>query len=728
MGISGLLRVLKDGMERKQLESFRGQVAAVDALGWLHRGTYCCSTEICIEGDWSKCISYCMKRVDMLRHFGITPLMVFDGDNLPMKRLTEEGRQERRQKSLEQGMEYYNKGRHSEAAQAFTKAVDVSPAVIRLLIDKLEEFKIDFVVAPYEADAQLAYLQRTGKADFIISEDSDCIAFGCDRILFKLDNEASGDYFESSVLKTHAKLKMQDFDHDMILDMCILAGCDYLDSLPGMGVIKAQKLVKKHRKTDRILKGIRYEGKLAVPRDYELRFHQARLTFRHQLVQPFKADPPLHGLVPLQDIDHSDLQKIPDEERHLPFAGAHLDPHLATQIAQGKVNAITKVPFSHESGLAPSHRKHGLERSMSAQSFQMGHQIRGSGPYAKGQFPHRSATMPMNQRRDIYSQNYSGNYRGSQLAVPQKKKAGPILNFFKRRAEAEAKSNPAPKTPINTNQIASGSNAVTATSSASCSVRLRETPPPKSSGNRSRHFNSFVKTQTANERVEAGQTDRDRELLIEENTESLVIAVAPEVTTVMATNKRIAQTRITNDIENLYPQASTTEAQTPTKALKQEHSSTMKSPGVNDVQSKQCLGDRSQSRERLKSQELQDVSNVLKDDLERNAPIISLDLSSYCSPEPKKPNAKVNQITVLKRTTPGDDILNSAITGKLIDTLSDDEENGGLLTLGSGVKPTPSKRQKPNQTATASSGKSSTTNPFRAYKFSSTSLRLNLSP
>jgi len=42
--------------------------------------------------------------------------------------------------------------------------------------------KIDFVVAPYEADAQLAYLEKIGLIQAIITEDSDLLVFGCKRV------------------------------------------------------------------------------------------------------------------------------------------------------------------------------------------------------------------------------------------------------------------------------------------------------------------------------------------------------------------------------------------------------------------------------------------------------------------------------------------------------------------------------------------------------------------
>jgi hypothetical protein len=38
------------------------------------------------------------------------------------------------------------------------------------------------VVAPYEADAQIAYLFRTGAVTAVIAEDSDMLAFGCQRV------------------------------------------------------------------------------------------------------------------------------------------------------------------------------------------------------------------------------------------------------------------------------------------------------------------------------------------------------------------------------------------------------------------------------------------------------------------------------------------------------------------------------------------------------------------
>ncbi len=50
---------------------------------------------------------------------------------------------------------------------------------------------IDYIVAPYEADAQLAYLAMHNHVDGVITEDSDLIIFGAPFVLFKMDDFGS---------------------------------------------------------------------------------------------------------------------------------------------------------------------------------------------------------------------------------------------------------------------------------------------------------------------------------------------------------------------------------------------------------------------------------------------------------------------------------------------------------------------------------------------------------
>ena len=45
---------------------------------------------------------------------------------------------------------------------------------------------VECIVAPYEADSQLAYLSMNDYIQCVISEDSDLLVFGCKRVLFKM--------------------------------------------------------------------------------------------------------------------------------------------------------------------------------------------------------------------------------------------------------------------------------------------------------------------------------------------------------------------------------------------------------------------------------------------------------------------------------------------------------------------------------------------------------------
>jgi len=58
--------------------------------------------------------------------------------------------------------------------------------MIDIFMDILKELEIEFLVAPYEADAQMAFMVKQGIADVAISEDSDLIAYGCPNIIMKL--------------------------------------------------------------------------------------------------------------------------------------------------------------------------------------------------------------------------------------------------------------------------------------------------------------------------------------------------------------------------------------------------------------------------------------------------------------------------------------------------------------------------------------------------------------
>jgi len=72
------------------------------------------------------------------------------------------------------------------------EGVEINGDMIHLFIQELKHLGVQYVVAPYESDAQLAFLYHTKVIDVVITEDSDLLAFGVDRVLFKMDHQGNG--------------------------------------------------------------------------------------------------------------------------------------------------------------------------------------------------------------------------------------------------------------------------------------------------------------------------------------------------------------------------------------------------------------------------------------------------------------------------------------------------------------------------------------------------------
>ncbi|KAG1877067.1 PIN domain-like protein [Suillus tomentosus] len=289
MGISGLLPLLKSIQLHRHLSDFAGQTLAVDAYVWLHRGVYACATEIATGKPSTKYVDYAMQRVRLLRHHKIRPYIVFDGGPLPAKLGTETERKQRREENLAKAKALASQGRHKEAREYFVKCIDVTPQMAYQLIKALRAENVPYVVAPYEADAQMAYLERVGLVDGIITEDSDLLVFGCRKVLFKLDSISSTIVSISredfgSVTATEGGISLLGWSDAQFRAMAILSGCDYLPSIPGIGLKTAWSLLRKYRSVGQVVQAIRLEGKKSVPKGYLEAYNLAENVFLYQRV------------------------------------------------------------------------------------------------------------------------------------------------------------------------------------------------------------------------------------------------------------------------------------------------------------------------------------------------------------------------------------------------------------------------------------------------------------
>lgn len=345
--------MLKSIHKPTHLRNFAGKTIGIDAYGWLHRGTVACAIELAQDKPTRKHIDFAMNRVRMLIHFGVKPYLVFDGDYLPSKGHTEKDRAARRKESRRAGLLLLQAGKTAQAQQELQKAVDVTPVMAREMIEELKAAGIPYVVAPYEADSQLAYLEQQGTIQGVLSEDSDLLVFGVRCLLTKLDQYGECVMIRRDDFTACRELSLVGWKLSDFRIMAILSGCDYLAGIQGMGLKTAYRLVRQHKTVDRLIRAVQFDGKKKVPADYLESFTKAEQTFLYQWVYCEEAK----CLV--------NLTKVPNDldVANMAYIGKFVEPGVATGVAAGDLDPNTKLPIR-----LPKRPDYGARRSISMQT------------------------------------------------------------------------------------------------------------------------------------------------------------------------------------------------------------------------------------------------------------------------------------------------------------------------------------------------------------------------
>ena len=361
MGIKGLLPFVKAAnvTKKESLRKFEGKRVAVDGHGWLHKGAYSCAKDLCLKRPTDKFVTFFLDRLKVLTDNGLVPIIVFDGAKLPMKKEVDKKRSREREKHLEKAKSATD---DDEANKHFQRGVSITAYHVGLVIQALKEMQVEYVVAPYEADAQMAYLARfapsSTKVELVLTEDSDLLAYACPDVLFKLYEESENEWTVDHVcfeelLKSE---RFEGFSAVNFTEMCVLAGCDYLKNLKGMGLKTAYEYMKEHKCHSAVIKSLR-EGRASkgkvfkVPSTYEKDFKRALQVFCHQTVYDGKR---LRHLNPVRgDLCSSDLA----------FLGAHYSKKNARNVAEGIIHPWTFKDLPRESDVklvSPNWFVHGL--------------------------------------------------------------------------------------------------------------------------------------------------------------------------------------------------------------------------------------------------------------------------------------------------------------------------------------------------------------------------------
>ena len=188
--------------------------------------------------------------------FGIQPVYVFDGIAPKLKDREKEKRRDRKMKAHDDMVKAQIAGdfllaeKFSKRTLTVTKEHnDQGKVLLRLL-------GVPVIEAPTEAEAQCASLCKNGVVWATSTEDMDALTHGCPVLLRNL---TYNDFYRKKPIQEiylPAVLKGLQLQMQQFVDLCILLGCDYCESIYGIGPTKALELIQKFGSIERILENL----------------------------------------------------------------------------------------------------------------------------------------------------------------------------------------------------------------------------------------------------------------------------------------------------------------------------------------------------------------------------------------------------------------------------------------------------------------------------------------
>ncbi|BHF74533.1 Elongation of fatty acids protein 2 [Sparganum proliferum] len=230
---------------------------------------------------------------------GLKPVYVFEGKPPNLKAGELAKRTERREESQRELSKAEELG-DVEAIDKFSRRlVKVTPQHNEDCKTLLRLMGVPVVQAPGEAEAQCSVLAKAGKVYAVGTEDMDALAFGAPVLLRHLTfSEARKMPIQEFRLQT--VLDSLNFSMDQFIDLCILLGCDYCDTIRGVGPKKAVDLIQRLGSIEASLEAID-KAKYTVPEGWI--YKQAANLFLNpevtdpELIELKWTDPDEEGLV-----------------------------------------------------------------------------------------------------------------------------------------------------------------------------------------------------------------------------------------------------------------------------------------------------------------------------------------------------------------------------------------------------------------------------------------------
>lgn len=263
MGIHGLAKLIADvapgAIKENDFKSYFGRKVAIDASMSIYQFLIAVRQDGNVlqneDGETTSHLMGMFYRTIRMVDSGIKPVYVFDGKPPDLKSGELVKRSEKRaeaEKQLEAAVE----AGEAENIEKFNKRL------VKVTKQHNDECKklltlmgIPYVEAPCEAEATCAALVKAGKVYAAATEDMDALTFGTPVLLRHL---TASEAKKLPIQEFHLNRIHQDMavTHEQFVDLCILLGSDYCETIRGVGPKRAIDLIKQYKSIEEILENI----------------------------------------------------------------------------------------------------------------------------------------------------------------------------------------------------------------------------------------------------------------------------------------------------------------------------------------------------------------------------------------------------------------------------------------------------------------------------------------
>ena len=256
---------------------FKNSIIAIDTSILLYKFRYISddNDNAHISGFLNKCLRYIS--------YGIIPIFILDGKPPLAKKEILIKRSNQRQKIINRIEELNEKLKLPDVDIKATKEEikKLSKQIIYITKEQRDECKelleclgFNVINSPGEAETMCAILQKEGMANYTFTDDTDALVLGCKKVL--RSNNSMNTFIEIDLDKVLNGLKLT---FDQFVDLCILCGCDYCQTIPRIGHLTAYNLILEYKSIENVVEAIK--DKYEIPADYM--YETARQLFKNNI-------------------------------------------------------------------------------------------------------------------------------------------------------------------------------------------------------------------------------------------------------------------------------------------------------------------------------------------------------------------------------------------------------------------------------------------------------------